>query len=155
MNNLVMDCVYHHLMNTEHIAFSLDEYQLMKITPFTAVILEGARWSLNSILVVWNHLDTFSQPLMLGFKGVIKHSHFHFSLCSPQIVSDHSSLSPVSSIQTLLHADLLRIWPFYMISESQSADSGRTLAYHRHQGFWKHFTRSQLQVTRLSVELMI
>lgn len=98
MNNLVMDCVYHHLMNTEHIEFSLDEYQLMKITPFTAVILEGARWSLNSILIAWNHLDTFSQPLMLGFKGVIKHSCFHFSLCSPQIVSDHSSLSPVSSI---------------------------------------------------------
>jgi len=43
MNNLVMDCVYQHLMNTEHIEFSLDEYQLIKITPFTAVILEGAR----------------------------------------------------------------------------------------------------------------
>lgn len=43
MNNLVMDCVYQHLMNTEHIEFYLDEYQLIKITPFTAVILEGAR----------------------------------------------------------------------------------------------------------------
>ena len=112
MNNLVMDCVYQHLMNTEHIEFYLDEYQLIKITPFTAVILEGARWSLKSILVAWNHLDAFSQPLMLGFRGVIKHSYFHFSLCSPQIVSDHSSLSPASSIQTLFMQISCKYGPF-------------------------------------------